>query len=203
MGTLTTASSVKSWAKLSQSSGLPPSMQWSIRWSTFCTCNLMSLQLNVFETQSLCNSMSCAGQKESPRTQFQPKHTEATWSVVTAPICETSNLEKLVCTTSPHVTWSECRRNSRVFLESFFTQYILSICKNMCNCVFWEAFNVCLQQMPPDLYFGETYTKTRPSKLCKYLILNFGTFFTRIFWWTIFDGNILVENIRWKNSKYK
>ena len=40
--------------------------------------------------------------------------------------------------------------------------------------------------------------KTRPRKLCKYLILNFGTFFTRFFWWTIFDGNILVENIRWK-----
>ena len=41
MGTLTTASSVKSWAKLSQSSGLPRSMQWSIWWRTVCTCNYL------------------------------------------------------------------------------------------------------------------------------------------------------------------
>ena len=38
IGTLTTASSVNSWAKVSQSSGLPRSMQCSIRWSAFCTC---------------------------------------------------------------------------------------------------------------------------------------------------------------------
>ena len=45
--------------------------------------------------------------------------------------------------------------------------------------------------------------KSRPSKLCKYLILNFWTFFKGVFWWTIFDENILVEkhsveNCRWQ-----
>ena len=36
-----------------------------------------------------------------------------------------------------------------------------------------------------------------PIKLCKYLILNFGTFLEDFFWWKFFDNKILVEK-GWK-----